>query len=294
VSERILDLTRKAADVFRERGFENARLEAELLLAGVLGLKRLDLYLQHDRPLDATELERYREVVRRRLKREPLQYVLGTAAFRQLELRVDRRALIPRPETEVLVGAVLEWAAARAAAGAPVRTVADIGTGTGAIALSLAAEGEFERVVATDISADALQLARENAAACGLEGRVEFRCGSLLDPLAADRFDAIVSNPPYVGEAERGTLAAEVVAWEPALALFSGEDGLDALRLLIDGAAVYLKGGGLLALEVGAAQGEEVLELARRTGAYTGERIGHDLAGRPRFLLAERAVNGST
>src|SRR5690606_30630707 len=173
--ERVLDVSRKAAGVLAERGFEQARLESELLLAGVLGVKRLDLYLQHDRPLSPEELERYRTAVRRRLKHEPVQYILGTAAFRHLEVNVDGRVLIPRPETELLVGAVLEWSSVTGRRGA----VLDIGTGSGAIALSLAAEGGYERVVASDVSPDALDVARANAERLGLADRIEFRAGSL-------------------------------------------------------------------------------------------------------------------
>jgi release factor glutamine methyltransferase len=292
VAERVLDLTRKAAAVFRERGFENARLESELLLAGVLGVRRLDLYLQHERPLSAGELQRYRDAVRRRLRHEPLQYVLGTAAFRTLELRVDRRALIPRPETEVLVGAVLAWAAARQGQGLPAASVLDIGTGSGAIALSLAAEGAFARIVATDVSPDALQLARENAGRCGLADRVEFRCGPLFGAVeAGERFAVIVSNPPYVAEPDRATLAPEVREHEPELALFAGADGLAVIEDLIAVAPVYMEAGGLLALEIGSGQADAVLELARGGGAWTAERIVQDLAGRPRFMLAERTAN---
>jgi release factor glutamine methyltransferase len=292
VAERVLDLTRKAAAVFRERGFENARLESELLLAGVLGVRRLDLYLQHERPLSAEELQRYRDAVRRRLRHEPLQYVLGTAAFRTLELRVDRRVLIPRPETEVLVGAVLAWAAARHGQGLPAASVLDIGTGSGAIALSLAAEGAFARIVATDVSPDALQLARENAGRCGLADRVEFRCGPLFGAVeAGERFAVIVSNPPYVAEPDRAMLAPEVREHEPELALFAGADGLAVIEDLIAVAPVYMEAGGLLALEIGSGQADAVLELARRRGAWTAERIVQDLAGRPRFMLAERTAN---
>ena len=283
----LIELTRKAAGVFAERGFDNARLEAELLLAGVLGIKRLDLYLQHDRPVTEAELERFRAVVRRRLKHEPLQYVLGSAAFRRLELFVDRRVLIPRPETEVLVGAVLEWAKTRANIGAAL----DIGTGSGAIALSLAGEGAFTRVVATDVSADALAVAQQNAHRVGLGDRVEFRDGSLFEPLRSDeRFSVIVSNPPYVAESERAQLAAEVVEHEPATALFAGEDGLVIIDALLRGAAAWLEPAGLLALEIGAAQGGAVLERARATGNYDNVRVQPDLSGRPRVMLAERSA----
>lgn len=281
--ERVLDVSRKAAGVLAERGFEQARLESELLLAGVLGVKRLDLYLQHDRPLSPEELERYRTAVRRRLKHEPVQYILGTAAFRHLEVNVDGRVLIPRPETELLVGAVLEWSSVTGRRGA----VLDIGTGSGAIALSLAAEGGYERVVASDVSPDALDVARANAERLGLADRIEFRAGSLFDAVPdGERFDVIVSNPPYVADAERDSLAPEVVAHEPAQALFAGADGLMVIVEIVEGAADRLARGGLLALEIGAGQGPAVLELLERTG-YAAARLEQDLAGHDRMALAE-------
>ena len=283
MTERVLDVARKAAGVLEERGFEQARLESELLLAGVLGLKRLDLYLQHDRPLTESELERYRSAVRRRLRREPVQYILGTAAFRGLELQVDARVLVPRPETEVLAGAVLDWSRRQAHWGSAL----DIGTGSGAIALSLVTEGEYERVVATDVSGAALEVARRNAAGLGAADRIEFREGSLFDVVGeGERFDVIVSNPPYVAESERGGLAAEVVAHEPATALFAGADGLAVIGRLIAGAADRLRPGGLLALEMGATQGPAVLALLAESGRYVDPRVERDLAGRERIALA--------
>jgi release factor glutamine methyltransferase len=287
MAETALALARKASAVFQERGFENPRLEAELLLAATLGLRRLDLYLQHDRPVRNGELERFRNAVRRRLKREPLQYITGEAHFRQLTLMVDARVLIPRPETEVLVGAVIEWAAARHAAGIRL-SAADIGTGSGAIALSLAREGGFGRIVATDASGDALDVARANALRLQLEERVEFREGDLLDALAAgERFDAIVSNPPYVAESERGSLQPEVRDWEPSAALFARGEGLDVIRRLVDGAPARLLPGGVLALEVGLGQAEQVAGRMRGSDRYTDVRIVRDLAGRDRVVLGE-------
>ena len=273
-------MARKAAGVFEARGLEQARLDSEVLLAGVLGMKRLDLYLQHDRPLTEDELERYRNAVRRRLRREPVQYILGTAAFRQLELHVDSRVLIPRPETELLVGAVLDWST-----GAPGGTVLDIGTGSGAIALSLALEGTFERVVASDVSPDALEVARANAVRLGLDGRIEFRAGSLFEVAGAgERFDVIVSNPPYVAESERGDLAPEVVSHEPSAALFGGQDGLDVIGRIVAGAVARLRPGGLLALEIGAGQSAAVTALM--DGWYVDVRTMPDLTGRERMVLA--------
>ncbi|HEX7119973.1 MAG TPA: peptide chain release factor N(5)-glutamine methyltransferase [Longimicrobiales bacterium] len=286
-----LELARAAADYMAERGLENARLEAELLLASVLGLSRLELYLQHDRPLTAEEKEAFRARVRRRLKREPLQYIVGEAQFRELRLRVDPRVLIPRPETEVLVGEVLKWASARAGDGADSAdglSAVDIGTGSGAIALSLAKEGPFARVVATDVSADALEVARENARRLELDARVEFRHGALWDALRpGERFDVVVSNPPYVAEAERASLAPEVAEWEPAQALFASGGGLDVIAALVDGAPDRLRPGGLLALEIGLGQAEAVVERIERRGAYGRPRVVKDLAGRERVVLAE-------
>lgn len=280
-----LDLARRAATVFAERGFENPRLEAELLLAGVLGLKRLDLYLQHDRPVAPAELDRFRHTVRRRLRHEPLQYILGTAAFRRLELNVDARVLIPRPETEALTGAVLAWAVQRATPGAAL----DVGTGSGAIALSLAAEGRFCRVVASDISTAALDVAGGNARSNGLDGLVEFRAGSLLDVVRdGERFAVVVSNPPYIAAHELAALPPEVREYEPGLALFGGADGLAVIGALIRDAAPHLEPGGLLALEVGFGQTDVTVEMIERSGAYGAIRILNDLTGRPRIVLAER------
>jgi len=288
VGTRVLELARKAAALLGERGFSQARLEAELLLAGVLGVERLQLYLQFDRPVSVEELERYRGSVRRRLKHEPVQYIVGEAAFRHLKLRVDRRVLIPRPETEVLVGEVLRWAAGRPG----MLRALDIGTGSGAIALSLAIEGNFAAVVATDPSAAALVVARLNADGVEAGGRVELRHGSLWEPIAADeRFDVIVSNPPYVAIGEATALPAEVSAWEPSEALFGGGDGLDVVRGIVAGAPARLRPGGLLALEIGATQGQAVrVLLAAQGGAWGAVRIVKDLAARDRVLLAEAAT----
>jgi release factor glutamine methyltransferase len=265
-----------------QKGFDEPRLNAELLLAGVLGLKRLDLYLQFERPLTPPELGEYRARLRRRLRHEPLQYIEGFADFRHLRLRVDPRVLIPRPETELLVGEVLAWSRSR-----PGLTVIDIGTGSGAIALSLRTEGDFGAIVATDVSEPALQLARENAGTVGA-AHVDFRLGSLYEPLTGERVDVIVANPPYVAEADRSGLAPEVAHWEPGEALFAGADGLDVLRSLVAGAAAHLNPGGLLALEVGAGQSAAVCALVRATGTFHDPVVRPDLAGRDRIVLAER------
>ncbi len=276
-----LELLRWTTEYLARKSFHNARLNAELLLAGVLKCKRLDLYLQFDRPLGATELAEFKARLRRRARREPLQYIEGTAAFRNLSLVVDPRVLIPRPETEVLVGEVLRWAEARTGV-----AVLDIGTGSGAVAISLATEGadRISRVVATDVSPDAIQLARANAASAGCT--VDFREGSVYTPVRGECFDVVVSNPPYVAESERGELDAEVRDWEPEAALFAGPDGLSVLRDLVQNAPVHLNPGGLLALETGSGQTEIVAELIRGAGGFAEPRTARDLAGRARIVLA--------
>lgn len=277
-----MELLRWTAEFLGEKGFHNARLNGELLLSGVLRVKRLDLYLQFDRPLKPEELAEFKARLLRRAKREPLQYIEGEAHFRELRLRVDSRVLIPRPETEQLVQRVLDWAAGR-----PGLAAADVGTGSGAIALALATEGPFERVVATDVEPGALEAARANHALAAPRAPVEFRLGDGLAPLAGERFDALVSNPPYVATAERASLDTEVRDWEPASALFAGDDGLEVIRRLVAGAPSVLNPGGLLALEVGAEQGADVAELVRAAGGFGAPRVEKDLAGRDRIVLAE-------
>ncbi len=277
-----MELLRWTAEYLGGKGFHNARLNGELLLSGVLGVKRLDLYLQFDRPLRPEELAEFKARLQRRAKREPLQYIEGEAHFRDLRLRVDRRVLIPRPETEQLVQRVLDWAAGRTALAA-----ADVGTGSGAIALALATEGPFRLVVATDVEPGALDAARANHAHAAPGAPVEFRAGDGVEPLLGERFDALVSNPPYIGTGERASLDAEVRDWEPATALFAGADGLDVVRRLVVDAPRVLRAGGLLALEIGETQGAATAELVRAAGRFGEPRVEKDLAGRDRIVLAE-------
>lgn len=281
-----LELVGWTADYLTDKGIAEGRLNAEILLAGVLGLRRLDLYLQFERPLEPAELAEFKARLKRRIRNEPLQYIEGTATFRDLDLRVDPRVLIPRPETEQLVQRVLDWSA-----GKDGLDVVDIGTGSGAIALSLRAEGSFGRVVATDISDEALAVARENAGRLKLE-KVEFRAGESLDPIAGERFDVVVSNPPYVGSGE--ALPPEVGEWEPKGALVAGEDGLDVIRQIVQGAHGYLNPGGLLALEIGCLQAEEVAALVARNPSFEAPVVYRDLAGRDRFVFAEACGGSAT
>ena len=300
---RPLDLTRLATEHLAGKGVEDARLDAELLMAHVLGLRRLDLYLQFERPLEPSEVDAYREAIRRRSRREPLQYITGEAAFRDLTLQVDPRVLIPRPETEVLVGQVLDWARERVGDARTMEVAGtadtddaaeegllalDLGTGSGAIALSLLVEGRFRRVVATDSSADALAVAAANAESAGVADRLDLREGALWAPVGdGERFDVIVSNPPYVAESERETLMPEVAEHEPAAALFSGADGLDLIRGLVQDARGHLEPGGLLAMELGLGQAPAVADLLESAG-FDEPRVVEDLTGRDRIVLAVR------
>ena len=285
----VLNLVLWSAHYLEEKGVPGARLNAEHLLAGTLGVPRLELYLQHDRPLGASELAAFRPRLLRRARREPLQYILGNAAFREMDLAVDRRVLIPRPETELLAGEVLAWAADRAAAG--LRAL-ELGTGCGALALALATEGDFASIVATDVSQDALEVASLNREQYHDGASVEFRSGSLYEPVGRkELFDVIVSNPPYVPSAELGGLEPEVRDWEPRRALEAGADGMQVLAPLIAGAPRHLAPSGLLALEVGADQTGTVARRIDDTGAFARVQVATDLVGHERMVLAHRRRN---
>jgi release factor glutamine methyltransferase len=232
----------------------------------------------------ALEMERdFADAVARRAAGAPLAYAAGTAAFRSLELGVDARVLIPRPETEGLVEHVLGWCRARGRWGVAV----DVGTGSGCIALSLASEGRFDRVIATDISEAALALAARNAALLAPPTPIEFRLGDLLWPLGPAQVDVLVSNPPYVATDEWARLDPGVREHEPRLALVAGADGLAHLRTLLAQAGRRLREGGLLALEVDCRRAAQTLACARAHGWATA-RIEPDLFGRERYLLATR------
>lgn len=285
----VLRLIRWSAEYLEEKGVESPRLDAEHLLAHALGTSRLQLYLQFDRPLTPDELGLFRPLLRRRAGREPLQYIVGRTPFRELELRTDPRALIPRPETEVLVDKVLDWSRGREGL-----TAVDVGTGTGCIALSLLKEGPFTRVWGVDLSPDALDLARTNAGSLPEGEGLTLVAGDGLGALPESvRVDVVVSNPPYVRDDEAASLQPEIREHEPPLALFGGADGLAVIRRLVAEAPGRLAPGGLLALEVGVAQGPAVLELVAAAGDLTQAALHRDLAGKPRIVTAVRRESGA-
>lgn len=263
-----------------------ARFEAVYLLAGCLGLGHAEAVAWPERALAPDLWDEFRRRVERRVRGEPLQYIEGRAAFRELSLRVDLRVVIPRPETEELVETVLAWARGRREL-----TALDVGTGSGAIALSLALEGPFERIVAVDISGDALNVAEENARESGCGSRVEFRTGALFDSLHhEERFDVIISNPPYVAAGATAELAAEVRDWEPAVALVAGPTGLEVIRAIVAGTASHLRPGGLLALEVGAGQADAVRAQLERDPTFARVSVHRDAVGVERIVQAEGRI----
>lgn len=277
----VLEVIKKTTDFFAGRGIENPRLNAEQLIGHGLGLKRMQLYLQFERPVTDLELEAIRPLVRRRGLREPLQYVIGETEFWGLSLKTDRRALIPRPETEYLMEIMIEHLEI------PPASILDLGTGSGALALALAREYPDAAILAVDQSEEALALARENAQATGFDQRVTWLnsnwFGALLEGV---RFDLIVANPPYLTADETAQAAPEVRDHEPVTALISaGPDALADLSAIISDAPKYLKPRGLLALETGILHHTALAERSKTAGfAWRASR--QDLTGRDRYFLA--------
>lgn len=276
-----LELVRLAAEHLGQRGVETPRLDAELLLAQVLGVSRIQLYLQFDRPLKTAEVDAYRDSVRRRALREPVAYITGEREFWSLQLAVDPRVLIPRPETETLVESCLEHM------GDAGRLV-DLGTGSGALALAFLVERPGWTAVGLDCSLGALAVARENALRLGLSDRLELQCGDLFGPVCGEVFSLVVSNPPYIPTAQIDELEPEVARHEPRAALDGGADGLDTIRRIALEAPEFLQGRGLVALEFGVGQEKDVASIFQKTDAYGDLVLVNDYTKRPRAVLARK------
>jgi release factor glutamine methyltransferase len=270
------EVIRRSTEHLQAKGSETPRLDSELLLAKALGLTRIELYMHHDRPLEAHELDLARELVARRATREPLQYVLGEWGFRRLTLGVDARALIPRPETETLVERALDLLRDLAQP-----RVLDIGTGTGAIALAVADEHPGAIVTGIDISLDALELAGENAVRTGVA--VELRQHDFRTGLPDGPWDAVLANPPYVDPNDEAALQPEVRDFEPSVALF----GTDAYVAIIPAALAVLSPGGVLVLEAGDDQSPAIVDLVSAAG-FIDVVVTRDLAGRERVVEGRR------
>ena len=280
----VLELIRWTADHFASREIENPRLDAECLLAHALGTTRLRLYLDFEKPIAEAERAPFRELVRRRAdERVPVALLVGTKEFWSLELEVGADVLVPRPETETLV----ELALRRAPGPEAELSVLDLGTGSGAIAIALATELPKARFTATDVSPGALELARRNAEKHGVADRIRFLEGDGFAPVAGERFDMVLSNPPYVAERAEATLPPEL-RHEPRAALFSGADGRELLARLATDAPAFLADGGFAAFEVGSDQAEWFRDQLAEVG-LAEPTVHRDAAGRPRVVGASRA-----
>ncbi len=273
----VLEIIQATTAYLAKHGVENARLNSEHLLGHVLGQKRIELYMAADRPVADSELAPLRELVRKRAQREPLQHLLGTVEFYGRSFSVDRRALIPRPETERLVELILKEGAP------PGARVLDVGTGSGVIALTLAEECAEAVVTAVDISEEALSLARHNAETLGLAERVTFLNGDLLNGMAG-YYDLIVANLPYIPSEVLPTLSPEV-RHDPALALDGGIEGLEIILRLLASARQCLEANGLIALEIGDGQSARLLQEMEALG-FRDARSEADYHGVQRFLFA--------
>jgi release factor glutamine methyltransferase len=273
----VLELLQRTTEFFQKHGVDSPRLNAEHLLAHILKQKRLELYLEFERELAEAELAPLRDLVRRRGQGEPLQHLLGTVKFAGHTFLCDKRALVPRPETEQLVEKIAECRLPKADC-----RILDVGTGSGVIALSLATKFPQARVTATDISDDALALARENAERLGLTNRVEFVRGDLL-PELNQVYDLIVANLPYIAGGDRATLSREVLH-DPEVALFGGERGDEMVRRLIEAAPRQLAPGVLIALEFGLGQADDLAGLMADKN-YHDIKTERDYAGVIRFLF---------
>ncbi len=283
----VLDLINATRAFFEKKGInDTARLDAELLLAHVMGCQRIELYVRFDEEVAEPALSEFRELVRQRGERRPTAQILGHREFFSRRFEINNDVLVPRPETETLVEHVLDELP-----DGPLVT-ADIGTGSGVIAVTLALERSESTVYATDISEPALAVARRNVEEHRVADRVALRQGDLLEPLADEglqgRLDAVVSNPPYVAEEERGDLPPEVIKYEPEIALFSGPDGINHTLHLMAKAPAFLKPGGLLALELSEFTADQIREEAERIDDLEQVHIHEDLRGTDRVLLARR------
>ncbi|NJL30640.1 MAG: peptide chain release factor N(5)-glutamine methyltransferase [Phycisphaerales bacterium] len=272
-------------DYFTRKSIDSPRLSAEMLLAHVLGVARLKLYMDPDRPASEKERNAFRELVERALRHEPVDYLVGQAPFMSMMFAVTPAVLVPRPSTETLVEHIIQHA--RRTPGFANPLIADIGTGSGCIAISLAKHIPQARIIATDISPAALDIARQNAQTHAVADRIEFRQGDLLAPLVGEKLRYLVSNPPYIPDSEWEDVEPNVKNYEPTSALRGGADGLQYIRPLIALAHQHLDHPAQLLIEVAAVHKTIVLELARSAPGLTNPRILADHQSLPRVLVAD-------
>jgi release factor glutamine methyltransferase len=285
MSNTCLEVLNQAVEKLRSEGIDRPRTNAELLLEAVLSIPKVELYLNRDRVLNSSESEKYNLFIQERISGKPLQYIIGSAEFFGMEFKVNEHVLIPRPETETLVEIVVERLKNR-----PSPKIIDIGTGSGAIAVSLAKNIENSTIFATDISADALRVARENAKKNQVEDQIEFIHGDLFEPLKnknlEDKIDCVVSNPPYVSPEEFDRLPKEVKEYEPIVALKTDQEGTMFHRRIIGNSLDFLSKGGILVMEIGQGQAERVAGIFREYPHFQDIEIKKDLGGIDRVAVA--------
>ncbi len=272
----ILNWTRQ---YFGEKGVENPRLDAEVLLSHILRKDRLYLYVHFDQPLEGPELTTFREAVKKRAARIPVAYIIGEKEFMGLDFKVTPAVLIPRPDTEILVETAL-----KALEAVEEPRILDLGTGSGAICISMLVNLPSASAVTVDISPEAIEVAKDNAQQHGVSDRLTFCQGDLLKPVQGQVFTAILSNPPYIPESDIAGLTPEVRK-EPNLALVGGLDGLDFYRRIIGEGPSYLAPGGFIAMEVGIGQAQQVAQLAKKSGAFAEAQIVKDYGGIERVVV---------
>jgi release factor glutamine methyltransferase len=284
------ELLKVSADYLKQKRIDSPRLSAEILLASQLHLTRVQLYLRYDQPLSEKEVEGYRALIRRRLSREPVQYITGTQEFWSMEFVVNPSVLIPRPETEVLMEQAVSLREENPDLQEEGVNLLDLGTGCGALAVALACEFEKASVYASDFSEEALRVARQNAERHCVRDRIDFRCGDLFAPFAgkAIRFDMILSNPPYIPTEAFETLSPEVRDHEPRSALDGREQGMYYIARILKEAAGYLVPGSWILVEMDPEQTLQAFEIIQETGQFTEHRRIQDYSHRYRVVMARR------
>jgi release factor glutamine methyltransferase len=288
----IIKLLQWATTYFGNHDIDSPRATAEILLAHVLNTRRIDLYLRYDQPLIPAELERFKALIKRRLNREPVAYILGSKEFWSMDLQITRDVLIPRPETECLVEKALESLALDS--NPESKLILELGTGCGAVILALASENPRHAYWATDISINAIRIARQNARQNDLNGKVDFIVGDWFAPLRSKPglFDLIVSNPPYIKSEDLNRLQPEIHAYEPLLALDGAADGLHCLRHIIQSAYFFLNPGGVIILEMGHDQKEPLKQMIAECGQYEEIDFYQDYSGYDRILQMKKKSDG--
>jgi len=281
-----LEIIQRSTEFLEAKGVETPRLQTELLLAHLLQLPRMQLYLNFERTLTTTEVARFRDYIKRRVRREPVQHIVGSTSFCGLEITTNRQVLVPRPETELLAEAGWKFLGQLSKRDPYSPAAMDFGTGSGCLAIALAANCSAARIYAGDISPEALEVARQNAGRHLLTERIEFMAGDGFAAVPVGmRFDLIISNPPYIPTAEIGGLQPEVRDYDPPCALDGGPDGLDFFRRLAVEARPFLKAGGKIMLEFGDGQAGGIWEIFERQ-KWVVDAVEKDYTQRPRILIA--------